>query len=244
MSRVKRGVTARARHKKILEQSKGYRGFRRNVIRMAKQAVTRAGQYAYRDRKVRKREFRALWIQRINAGARMFGMSYSRMIDGLNKAGIIIDRKVLADLAVADLPAFGQLCEKAKAALGGAPAAAAPAPHASAASQFVATAASAGGSVDAALAKAAGFKVASAEDIVIIEGIGPKIAELLKQAGHGTFAAIAAMSPAAIKEILAAGGSSFNRANPESWPEQAALAAANRWAELKALQDRLNAGVA
>jgi predicted flap endonuclease-1-like 5' DNA nuclease len=82
------------------------------------------------------------------------------------------------------------------------------------------------------------------DNLELIEGIGPKIAELLKQAGHGTFAAIAAMSPAAIKEILAAGGSSFNRANPESWPEQAALAAANRWAELKALQDRLNAGVA
>ena len=117
MARVKRGVTARARHKKILEQSKGYRGFRRNVVRMAKQAVTRAGQYAYRDRKVRKREFRALWIQRINAAARMFGLSYSRMIDGLNKASIQIDRKVLADLAVFDQQAFGQLAEKAKAAL-------------------------------------------------------------------------------------------------------------------------------
>lgn len=117
MARVKRGVTARARYKKILEQSKGYRGFRRNVVRMAKQAVTRAGQYAYRDRKVRKREFRALWIQRINAAARMFGLSYSRMIDGLNKASIEIDRKVLADLAVFDQQAFGQLAEKAKAAL-------------------------------------------------------------------------------------------------------------------------------
>ncbi len=117
MARVKRGVTARARHKKILEQSKGYRGFRRNVVRMAKQAVTRAGQYAYRDRKVRKREFRALWIQRINAAARMFGLSYSRMIDGLNKASIEVDRKVLADLAVFDQQAFGQLAEKAKAAL-------------------------------------------------------------------------------------------------------------------------------
>ncbi len=117
MARVKRGVTARARHKKILEQSKGYRGFRRNVVRMAKQAVTRAGQYAYRDRKVRKREFRALWIQRINAAARMFGLSYSRMIDGLNKASIEVDRKVLADLAVFDQQAFGQLAERAKAAL-------------------------------------------------------------------------------------------------------------------------------
>ena len=117
MARVKRGVTARARHKKILEQTKGYRGFRRNVVRMAKQAVTRAGQYAYRDRKVRKREFRALWIQRINAAARLFGLSYSRLIDGLNKASIQVDRKVLAELAVSDRNAFAQLAEKAKAAL-------------------------------------------------------------------------------------------------------------------------------
>jgi len=117
MARVKRGVTARARHKKILEQTKGYRGFRRKVVRMAKQAVTRAGQYAYRDRKVRKREFRALWIARINAAARLFGLSYSRLIDGLDKASIDVDRKVLAELAVSDRNAFAQLAEKAKAAL-------------------------------------------------------------------------------------------------------------------------------
>jgi large subunit ribosomal protein L20 len=117
MARVKRGVTARARHKKILEQSKGYRGFRRNVVRVAKQAVTRAGQYAYRDRKVRKREFRALWIQRINAAARLFGLSYSRMIAGLGKAAIEIDRKMLAELAVSDRVAFGKLAEMAKTAL-------------------------------------------------------------------------------------------------------------------------------
>ena len=117
MARVKRGVTARARHKKILEQSKGYRGFRRNVIRVAKQAVTKAGQYAYIGRKQRKRQFRALWIARINAGARMFGLSYSRLIDGLNKAQVDVDRKMLAELAVSDQAAFGQLAEKAKAAL-------------------------------------------------------------------------------------------------------------------------------
>ncbi|MGQ0658062.1 MAG: 50S ribosomal protein L20 [Chromatiales bacterium] len=117
MARVKRGVTARARHKKILAQAKGYRGFRRSIIRVAKQAVTRAGQYAYRDRKVRKREFRALWITRINAAARLFGLSYSRLIDGLSKASIEVDRKVLAELAVSDRNAFGQLAEKAKAAL-------------------------------------------------------------------------------------------------------------------------------
>lgn len=117
MPRVKRGVTAHARHKKVLKKAKGYYGARKNVYRVAKQAVTRAGQYAYRDRRQRKRQFRGLWIVRINAAARQFGLSYSRMIDGLNKSGIEIDRKVLADLAVYDIEAFGQIAEKAKAAL-------------------------------------------------------------------------------------------------------------------------------
>ena len=117
MSRVKRGVTARARHKKVLAKAKGYYGARKNVYRVATQAVTKAGQYAYRDRRQRKRQFRSLWIARINAGARQFGISYSRMIDGLNKASIEVDRKVLADLAVNDIEAFGQLAERAKAQL-------------------------------------------------------------------------------------------------------------------------------
>ncbi len=118
MPRVKRGVVARARHKKILKKAKGYYGARRKVFRVAKQAVIKAGQYAYRDRRQRKRQFRALWIARINAAARENGLSYSRMINGLNKAGIEIDRKVLADLAVHDKPAFAAIAEKAKAALG------------------------------------------------------------------------------------------------------------------------------
>ena len=117
MSRVKRGVTARARHKKVLAKAKGYYGARKNVYRVATQAVTKAGQYAYRDRRQRKRQFRSLWITRINAASRQFGLSYSRMIDGLNKASIDIDRKVLADLAVHDIDAFGQLAERAKAQL-------------------------------------------------------------------------------------------------------------------------------
>lgn len=118
MARVKRGVVARARHKKVLKQAKGYYGARRKVFRVAKQAVTKAGQYAYRDRRQRKRQFRRLWIVRINAAARQFGLSYSRFMDGLNKAGIEVDRKVLADLAVHDIAAFGVLAEKAKASLG------------------------------------------------------------------------------------------------------------------------------
>ena len=117
MSRVKLGVQANRRHKKVLKAAKGYYGARSKVFRVAKQAVIKAGQYAYRDRRVKKRQFRALWIQRINAAARMNGLSYSRMINGLNKAGVAIDRKMLADIAVHDLPAFGQLAEKAKAAL-------------------------------------------------------------------------------------------------------------------------------
>lgn len=117
MPRVKRGVTARAKHKKVLAQAKGYYGRRKNVYRVAKQAVIKAGQYAYRDRRQRKRQFRALWIARINAAARECGLSYSRMIDGLKKAQVEIDRKVLADIAVADKTGFAALAEKAKAAL-------------------------------------------------------------------------------------------------------------------------------
>ncbi len=118
MSRVKRGVTAHARHKKVLDQAKGYYGARSKIYRVAKQAVIKAGQYAYRDRRQKKREFRALWIVRINAGARESGLSYSRLINGLHLAGIEIDRKVLADLAVFDKPAFAELAARAKAALG------------------------------------------------------------------------------------------------------------------------------
>ena len=117
MPRVKRGVTARARHKKVLAQAKGYRGRRKNVYRVAKQAVMKAGQYAYRDRRAKKREFRALWIVRINAAAREFGMTYSTLINGLKKSAVEVDRKVLADLAVHDKVAFGQIAEQAKAGL-------------------------------------------------------------------------------------------------------------------------------
>jgi large subunit ribosomal protein L20 len=118
MPRVKRGVTAHARHKKVIDAAKGYRGRRKNVFRVAKQAVMKAGQYAYRDRRVRKREFRALWIARINAAARENGMSYSVFMNGLKKAAIEVDRKVLADLAVFDKAAFAQLASQAKSSLG------------------------------------------------------------------------------------------------------------------------------
>jgi large subunit ribosomal protein L20 len=117
MPRVKRGVTAHAKHKKVLAKAKGYYGARSKIYRVAKQAVIKAGQYAYRDRRQRKRQFRVLWIARINAAARENGLSYSRMIDGLNKANVEVDRKMLADIAVFDAAGFSALAEKAKASL-------------------------------------------------------------------------------------------------------------------------------
>ena len=115
MARVKRGVTAKARHKKVLTKAKGYYGARSKLFKTAKQAVIKAGQYAYRDRRQRKRQFRQLWITRINAAARLHGLSYSRLIDGLHKAEIDVDRKVLADIAVHDAATFAKLVELAKA---------------------------------------------------------------------------------------------------------------------------------
>ncbi len=120
MPRVKRGVIARARHKKVLNAAKGYRGRRKNVYRIAKEAVMKAGQYAYRDRRQRKRQFRTLWIARINAGARECGLTYSRFMNGLKKASVEVDRKVLADLAVFDHAAFSKFADMAKASHGAA----------------------------------------------------------------------------------------------------------------------------
>jgi large subunit ribosomal protein L20 len=117
MARVKRGVTSHAKHKKVLKQAKGHFGRRKNAIKTARQSVEKAGQYAYRDRRNKKRTFRALWIQRINAATRELGLTYGRFIDGLSKAGIEIDRKVLADLAVKDAEGFKVLVERAKAAV-------------------------------------------------------------------------------------------------------------------------------
>ena len=117
MPRIKRGVTTRAKHKRILDQAKGYRGRRKNTIRIARQAVEKAGQYAYRDRKVKKRNFRALWIQRINAAVRAEGLTYSQFMHGVKKAGIELDRKVMADLAMNEDGAFAAIIAQAKKAL-------------------------------------------------------------------------------------------------------------------------------
>ena len=118
MPRVKRGVTSRASHKKVIARATGFRGRRNNVFRIANEAVMRAGQYAYRDRRNKKRDFRSLWITRINAAVREHGLSYSVFMNGLKKAAIMVDRKVLADIAVLDKPAFSKFVEKAKASLG------------------------------------------------------------------------------------------------------------------------------
>jgi large subunit ribosomal protein L20 len=117
MSRVKRGVTSHARHKKVLKRAEGYYGRRKNTIRIAKQAVDKAGQYSYRDRKNRKRSFRALWIQRINAAARLHGLTYGRFISGLSKAGVTVDRKMLSEIAIAEPAAFKALVDQANTAL-------------------------------------------------------------------------------------------------------------------------------
>ena len=117
MARVKRGVTSHAKHKKVYKATKGHYGRRRNTIRIAKQSMEKAQQYAYRHRKTKKRKFRALWIQRINAAVRPFGLNYSRFIDGLARAGLVVDRKVLSDLAIAEPAAFQAIAEKAKAAI-------------------------------------------------------------------------------------------------------------------------------
>ena len=209
MARVKRGVTARRRHKKIIKAAKGYYNARRKVFRVAKQAVTKALQYAYIGRKQKKRNFRSLWIARINAATRARGMSYSRFINGLLKAGITLDRKVLADIAVHDAKGFDALVAAAGKALG------------------------AGGAT-----KSAG----KPDDLKIIEGIGPKIAELFIAAGISTFAKLAATDVAKLREILDAAGSKFASHDPATWPQQAKLAAEGKMDALKALQDELQGG--
>ncbi len=242
MARVKRGVMARRRHKKVLKQAKGYYNARRKVFRVAKQAVTKAQQYAYIGRKLKKRQFRTLWIARINAAARMYGLSYSRFINGLQKAGITLDRKVLADIAVHDLAGFGQLAENAGKALGievkkpeslprfvrEVPARAEPKKAAAPAAK------------KAPAKKAA--KAAKGDDLKLIEGIGPKIAELYVAAGIDSFAKLADADVAQLKSLLEEAGPQFAAHDPTSWPQQARLAAEGKFDELKALQAELQGG--
>jgi len=249
MARVKRGVMARRRHKKVISQAKGYYNARRKVFRVAKQAVTKAQQYAYIGRKLKKRQFRSLWIARINAAARMYGLSYSRFINGLQKAGITLDRKILADIAVHDLPGFGALAQSAGKALGvdvkqpetlprfvrDRPARERPAKREHTAKV----------KREPAVAKKqapAKQPATTGDDLKLIEGIGPKIAELYVAAGIDTFAKLAETDVEKLNQILDQAGPNFASHDPTTWPQQAKLAAEGKFDELKALQDELQGG--
>ena len=231
MARVKRGVTARRRHKKILNQAKGYYNARRKVFRVAKQAVTKSLQYAYIGRKLKKRQFRSLWIARINAASRMYGLSYSRFMNGLLKAGITLDRKVLADIAAHDIKGFGDLAEAAGKALN------IEITRPSHLPNFIPEAKPA--KAKKAAAKVDTFKM---DDLKLIEGIGPKIADILQEAGIHTFKQLAEKDVESLREILDDAGSQFASHDPTSWPEQAELAALGKMDELKKLQDELQGG--
>ena len=242
MARVKRGVMARRRHKKVLNLAKGYYNARRKVFRVAKQAVIKAQQYAYIGRKQKKRNFRSLWITRINAAARINGLSYSRFMNGLLKAGITLDRKVLADIAAHDIKGFGDLAEAAGKALNIEITRPANLPNFVPAEKPKTKK----GAKAAAPAKAekapAPKKAAKGDDLKLIEGVGPKIAEVLTEAGIASFQDLANADAAKLREILDDAGSQFASHDPTTWPQQAELAALGKMDELKALQDELQGG--
>ncbi len=245
MARVKRGVTARRRHKKILSQAKGYYNARRKVFRVAKQAVTKAQQYAYIGRKLKKRQFRSLWIARINAASRMYGLSYSRFMNGLLKAGITLDRKVLADIAAHDIKGFGDLAEAAGKALNIEITRPANLPNFVSVEKPKAKKAAKAAPAEKAAPvakKAPAKKAAKGDDLKLIEGVGPKIAEVLVAAGIVSFQDLANADVAKLRETLDAAGSQFASHDPTTWPQQAELAAAGKMDELKALQDALQGG--
>jgi large subunit ribosomal protein L20 len=220
-------VASRARRKKMMKLAKGYWGRGKNVWTVAKNKIEKGLTYAYRDRKNKKREFRALWIQRINAGVREHGMSYSVFMGKMANAGIELNRKVLADLAMNHPEAFKAVIDTVANSNGQAKVAPVAAPKAAKPAAPVAPAPQ---------------PAAKADDLVIIEGIGPKIAELLKNAGISTFAQLAETPAARIEEIMDAAGSRFRVHDATTWPQQAALARDGKMDELKALQDSLNAG--
>ena len=206
--RVTNAVASRSRRKRTLRAAKGFRLKRSKLYRYAADALDHGRQYAFRDRKAKKRTYRYLWQIRINAAARSAGITYSRLIEGLKAAKIDLDRKVLADLAATDPAAFSEIIKLAQNAL---------------------------------KAKAAAPKVV-ADDLVKIEGVGPKINELLAAAGIVTFAQLAATPVAKLKEILANGGGRFKQWDPGTWPEQAALAAKGDWEAFNKLTKELIGG--
>ena len=282
--RVKGGAVTQRRHKKIIKMVKGQWGTRSKLFRRANEAMMKSYWYAYRDRRVRRREFRRLWITRINAAARANGLSYSRMMHGLKIADVSIDRKALADIAVRDSVAFGALVEMANDALasGNKPKPApAPTPKTMAAKPKAAkpkadtpkveavkaeTVKAEPVKVEAVKAEAAAAKEAKVEapkaekpkaeapkaakkakaaakgdDLKKIEGIGPKISKVLIEAGITTFAQLAASSVEELDKIVRQ-DAGVTIAHPDTWPEQSALAAADKWDELEALQGQLKGG--
>ncbi len=229
MPRVKRGTKARARRNKIMKAAKGFQGGRRTLYRTAKQTVHRAWAYAYRDRRQKKRDFRRLWITRINAASRQNGVSYSQFIGGLIKASIEIDRKILAELAIFDPAAFTELVKLSAAAMGKtAPKKSAPVKKAA---------------PKKAAAKKAPAKAAAIDDLTKVEGIGPKAAAAFNDAGITTFAALGDSEVPALQKILDESEGRFGGMNPGSWPKQAKMAAEGKWDELKVWQDEHDGGI-
>ncbi len=218
MPRSVNAVASRARRKRMLQHAKGYWGRKKNVWTVAKNQIEKGWTFAYRDRKAKKREFRKLWIQRINAAVRTFGLNYSGFIGQLKKANILLDRKVLADLAMNYPAAFQSVVNAAKSAAGSA------------------TPVSKKTTVVSATAEI------KKDNLRLIEGIGPKVQDLLNGGGIYTFAQLASTSPDAIRAILADAGSIYAAMNPDTWPQQASLAAEGRMEELKKLQDELDGG--
>lgn len=240
MPRVKRGTKARARRNKIMKAAKGFQGGRRTLYRTAKQTVHRAWAYAYRDRRQKKRDFRRLWITRINAAARQNGVNYSQFIGGLIKASIDIDRKILAELAIFDPAAFTELVKLSAAAMGKpTPKKATPVKKAKAAAPKKAAAKK----PEVKKAAPAKKKEVVADDLTKVEGIGPKAAAAFQAAGVNTFADLAASKIPALQKILDESEGRFGGMNPGSWPKQAKMAADGKWDELKKWQDEHDGGI-
>lgn len=233
MPRSVNAVASRARRKRMLKHAKGFFGRKKNVWTVAKNQIEKGWTYAYRDRKAKKREFRALWIQRINAAVREQGMNYSNFVNLCKKANITLDRKVLADLAMNHPAAFVAIVNEVKA---------------SAANSTISTSKNLKVSAPAPKADAPAAKVeapaaeVATDNLKLIEGIGPKVEELLHEGGITSFLQLSMTSVERLKEILDGGGSKFAMMNPETWAEQATLAAAGQMDELKELQDRLDGG--
>ncbi len=225
--RVTNSPASRKRRKRMLTAAKGFRLKRSKLYRYASDAVDHGRQYAYRDRKTKKRNYRYLWQIRINAAVRDLGMTYSRFIEGIKAANCALDRKVLADLAATDAAAFAGIVTLAQNALKTKAAAPKAAPVAAAKKVAAPKAAKA---------------VAGADDLQKIEGIGPKVAELLHAGGITTFAGLAGTPMAKLKEILHAAGSRYAMMDPGTWPEQSALAAKGDWAALEKLEAELKGG--